>query len=224
MLAILLVEMMWYKEDRTPDGAVLRQSYYHPVKIEEEVDLSGKGVFYKQCYYQQQGTTIFSNGDILEKQSLKQKKKKCRTPFMQKHEREERSAARWMRGVQKKRGSFYSVEKIEIPCIAISEEENEIYRIKWYDNGCGMPRRRGGNEDLYKKGAKLAGKPNTLNETAFLLSEGQSGLLKYNYRYTSYEGQWYRCYYVYMVNEKQLTYDIFLRDYDYEYSQLADLF
>ncbi len=39
MLAILLVEMMWYKEDRTPNGAVLRRSYYHPVKIEEEVDL-----------------------------------------------------------------------------------------------------------------------------------------------------------------------------------------
>ena len=77
MLAILLVEMMWYKEDRTPDGAVLRRSYYHPVKIEEEVDLSGKGVFYKQCYYQQQGTTVFSNGDIFEKKSIEQKKKKC---------------------------------------------------------------------------------------------------------------------------------------------------
>lgn len=48
------------------------------------------------------------------------------------------------------------------------------YRIKWYDNGEGMPRRRGGNEDLYKKGFKYTGKPNTLNETAFVLQEGQA--------------------------------------------------
>ena len=224
MLAILLVEMMWYKEDRTPNGAVLRRSYYHPVKIEEEVDLSGKGVFYKQCYYQQQGTTVFSNGDIFEKKSIEQKKKKCQTPFMQKHEREERSAARWSRRVQKERGSFYSIEEIKFPYLTISEEENESYRIKWYDNGIGMPRRRGGNEDLYIKGAKLAGQANILNETAFLLAEGEAGVLKYNCRCTSFEGQWYQCYYVYMVNEKQLTHDIFLRDYDYEYSQLADLF
>lgn len=36
-----------------------------------------------------------------------------------------------------------------------------------------MPKRRGGNEDLYKKGMKLAGRPNVLNETAFVLEEGK---------------------------------------------------
>lgn len=71
---------------------------------------------------------------------------------------------------------------------------------------------------------KLVGQPNRLNETAFVLWEGQSGVLKYNYRYTSYHGQWYKCYYVYIVNGKILTKDIFLREYDYEYDQLADLF
>ena len=87
-----------------------------------------------------------------------------------------------------------------------------------------MPHRRGGNEDLYKAGTKLAGKPNVLNETAFVLKTGQAGVLKYNYRYTSFHGQWYKCYLVYVVNEEQLTHNVFVRKYDYEYNQLADLF
>lgn len=87
-----------------------------------------------------------------------------------------------------------------------------------------MPRRRGGNEDFYKKGKKLESKPNVLNETAFILEQGQSGVLKYNYRYTSWSEQKYVCYYVYMVNDVVLTQNTFIRSYDYEYNQLADLF
>ena len=47
MLAILMTEMKWYKKDRTPAGAVLRQQYYIPRKIDEHVSLSGTGIFYK---------------------------------------------------------------------------------------------------------------------------------------------------------------------------------
>lgn len=192
MLAVLLIEMKWYKNDRTPAGAVLRKQFYTPKEIDEGVDLSGSGIFYKQCYYCQSGDYVITNEGVADS--------------------------------FKSRCFFYSLDDLNIPCIAISEESENSYRIKWYDNGQGMPRRKGGNEDFHKKGARFAGQPNILNETAFVLEEGKSGLLKYNYRYTSYEGQWYKCYYVYIVNEKKLTYDIFLRDYDYEYDQLADLF
>ena len=36
--------------------------------------------------------------------------------------------------------------------------------------------------------------------------------------------QYYLCFYVYMVNTDVLTRDAFLRKYDYEYEQMADLF
>lgn len=121
-------------------------------------------------------------------------------------------------------GDFYSLNEITIPCVDILEEADDSYRIKWHDGEHGMPRRRGGNEDLYKKGAKFAGRPNLLNETACILQKGEAGVLKYNYRLTSYHGQWYDCYYIYIVNAKALSRNLFIRQYDYEYNQLADLF
>jgi len=143
--------------------------------------------------------------------------------FIGTDEREQRLAGLRTKRIQKDRGTFYNIENIDVPCITISEEQANCYRIKWFDSGEGMPKRRGGNEDLYKKGMKLAGRPNVLNETAFVLEEGKAGLLKYNYRYTSYHGQWYKCYYVYIVNDN-LTQDVFVRTYDYVYDQMADLF
>lgn len=58
MLAILKIEMQWLKENRTPIGAVQRQKYYHPMKIEEDVALTGEGVFLKCCNLYQVGKTV----------------------------------------------------------------------------------------------------------------------------------------------------------------------
>lgn len=224
MLAILLVEMEWLKENRTPAGAVQRQKYYKPVRIEDGINLEGDGIFVKKCMYYQNGNAVqsaFENLDRYNKELNEAGKGKV---FTGKDEYEQKRARIRQQSVHKDKGTFYPIEKIDIPCIAIEVEKDNCYRIKWFDNRCGMPKRRGGNEDFGKKGSKLAGQPNVLNETAFILEEGKSGLLKYNYRYVSYHGQWYKCYYVYIVNEKVLTQDIFMRNYDYEYDQLADLF
>ncbi len=221
MLAILMIEMKWYKKDRTPAGAVLRQQYYIPRKIDKHVSLSGTGIFYKQCRYYQNGQIVLSNEDIAQETVYKKHRGKA---FTGSDEKQMRLAMLGAKRRKKEQGFFYTIDQLNIPCLAISEEGKNSYRIKWYDSMEGKPRRRGGNEDFGKKGTQFAGQPNLLNETAFILNEGQSGLLKYNYRYSYYEGQWYKCYYVYLVNEKKLTYDIFLRTYDYEYNQLADLF
>ena len=126
--------------------------------------------------------------------------------------------------IRKSQGAFYDAAKLDIPCVSFFEEPENAWRVRWYDDGRGMPRRRGGNEQCYERGAKLAGRVNTLNETAFFLKPGEAGVLKYNYRFTSYEGQWYKCYYTYVVNAKMLTREVFLREYDYTYEQMADLF
>lgn len=224
MLAVLLIEMTWFKENRTPNDAVIRKKYYKPVRIEDGINLTGNGIFYKKCRYFQQGDSVLSEDNISDGLDKDLYEKNLGKAFAGADEREQRLAGLRAERVRRDKGSFYSMEKIDIPCVMISEERDLSYRIKWYDDGRGMPGRRGGNEDLYKKGAKLAGRPHTLNETAFILEEGKAGLLKYNYRYTSYEGQWYKCYYVYAVHAKVLTQDIFIRDYDYEYRQMADLF
>lgn len=175
------------------------------------------------CYYQNENE-VRSSFEISDRLDAQLKEEGKGQAFTGEKEYEQKSAQRRHERIRRERGTFYLLEKIDIPCISIEEEQNNCYRIKWFDNGCGMPRRRGGNEDFGKKGHKLAGQPNVLNETAFILEEGKAGVLKYNYRCSYYDGQWYKCYYVYVVNEKVLTQEIFLRDYDYEYNQLADLF
>lgn len=224
MLAILLIEMKWWKENRTPDGAIQRQKYYKPLKIEDGINLSGNGIFLKKCRYTQYENSIVSASEVSDNLNQKLNKEGKGMAFTGSDEHKQRIAQSRTKTIQIEKGTFYQIEKLNIPCITIVEEQNNCYRIKWFDDGTGMIRRRGGNEDLYKQGAKFAGKPNRLNETAFLLEEGKSGLLKYNNRYISYDTQWYQCYYVYMVNDRILTQDTFIRTYDYEYEQLADLF
>ena len=224
MLAILCIKMQWTKENRTPTGSKRRQEYYKPLLIEPDVALSGEGIFVKKCNYLQQGEEILSDVEVseaLEKQLYEENIGKA---FTGRKEHEQRMAQHRNDRIRRDKGAFLSADKLAIPCIEIVEEAEQCYRIKWFDDGRGMPKRRGGNEDLYVKGAKLSGRANTLNETAFILREGESGVLKYNYRLAYYDGQWYVCYYVYVVNTSKLSPDIFIRDYTCTYNQLADLF
>ena len=224
MLAILAIRIKWYKKERNLKCAVVRQQYSKPVSIEEGVNLSGSGVFLVKCNYCQQKDSIQSDWEASEKRNWELDRKSRGRAFTGSDEREQRYAARRVQSIQKAKGAFYKPEEIDIPCIAIIAEENESYRIQWYDGGIGMPVRKGGNADCYKEGAKLAGKPNLLNETAFVLQENEAGILRYNYRCISFDDPWYECYYVYIVNEKKLKRDIFLRNYQYQYKQIADLF
>ena len=213
MLAVLKICMKWYKENRTPKGAVQREQYCKPVRIEEDVPLLGEGIFLKECDCEQVGSQIFSNYDFAAQREKKKKNKPSTGLDSYRN---------------KRKGYFYDnlglEKRLLLPCIRIVEEADGCYRIKWFDQGIGKPRRRGGNEDFMKQGSKLAGEPNVLNETAFILKKSESGLLKYNYRKQNFDGQYYLCYTVYMVNTDVLTQKVFLRAYDYKYEQMADLF
>ena len=55
------------------------------------------------------------------------------------------------------KGAFYPIDKLDISHVEVVEEVGQYYCVKWFDNGRGMLRRRGGNEGLYKKGARPAG-------------------------------------------------------------------
>ncbi len=229
MLAIQLIEMKWFKESRNPAGAEQRAPYLQPEVIAPEVSLicpegAEQRVFLQRRSYLQYGGAVATAEENIALSEQKLYQAGRHQPFIGSDEYTQRQIAKEKEQVQKDKGAFYELGKIQLPCLTIIEEPDNTYRIKWYDSGEGMPRRRGGNEDLYKKGFKHTGKPNTLNETAFVLQEGQAGVLKYNYRYSYYDEQWYKCYYVYVVNTNRLNSDIFIRSYEYEYNQLADLF
>lgn len=224
MLAILQVKMQWSKESRTPTASAQRKNYYKPVLIEEEVPLSGDGIFMKKCEYFQYGNDISYQIKTSEQLDQLLYDKNVGQAFTGMQECEYKMALRRNQSTQHTKGAFYTIDELTIPCIEIIEEPNACYRIKWFDSKRGMPRRRWGNEDLYKKGTRLAGNANILNETACILKAEEASVLKYNYRLTSFHGQWYEYYVVYFVNTNHLTRDIFLREYNYEYNQLADLF
>ena len=148
-----------------PKDAIQREQYYKPVLIEEDVPLIGKGIFLKECDYEQVGSQIHSDR---EKAVLEKKNK----PFAGLDRYEEQNAFRAEQALQKRKGIFYDdilAKRNLLRCISIIEEADDCYRIKWFDQGIGMPRRRGGNEDFMKRGAKLAGQPNVLNKAAFHL-------------------------------------------------------
>ena len=115
------------------------------------------------------------------------------------------------------------LKDLELPNIEITHE-NDKYRVSWFDSGQGNVRRRGGNKDFGIKGRRLAGCPNTLNETAFILDKGEAGIIRWNNRFSSYRGQWYEQYQAYFVNTNNLNKRVFIREYNHEYQQLADLF
>ena len=224
MLAFLMIEMEWHKQERTPAAAAARQKYYRPFRIEEGVSLSGDGVFIIKHRCLQRGTDILTNWAAADRLDRELRASSAGRAFTASDEREQRQAGRRAQSVRKSKGFFYSADRIDIPCIAVEEEPEGNFRVRWHDDGQGMPRRRGGNEEMYRQGARLAGRPNVRNETAFVLKPEEAGVLKYNYRGTSWDEQWYKCYYVYAVSTDRLTRDCFLREYDYEYNQLADLF
>ena len=67
MLAILQIKMSWTKDSRTPIGSRQRQEYYKPILIENDVSLSGNGIFVKTCNYWQQNGVILYNVEVSEK-------------------------------------------------------------------------------------------------------------------------------------------------------------
>lgn len=188
MLMILLIQIKWYKEDRNPQGSLVRKKYLKPVILRDLHGISEKDdIYLVRMNYTQKGKGVFEgdrNGIIESEPNL---------------------------------------DNIQLPNIELIKEEN-AYRIKWFDDGKGKVRRRGGNENFRKKGTKLSGYPNVLNETVFVLEEGQAGIVRWNNRFSSYHGQWYEQYQAFFVNTHTIDSKVFIRDYDFEYHQLADLF
>lgn len=199
MLCVLFVEIRWTKQDRNPQSASGRREWLKPVAVT---------VNHSSCIYP-------DNSCLLKKIFYVQNNDQIR---MLPCRSEKQTAVESPDGFE-----IITPGSVSIPDIEILREEN-CHRIRWFDSGAGNVRRRGGNEDFLKRGARFSGEPNRLNETAFRLRIGQKGMVSWNNRFSSYHGQWYKEYRAYFVSTDQPDSCMFLENYDFRYEQMADLF
>ena len=218
MLAIQKVKIVWYKKDRTPEGAAERQKYLGPFKIKDSVCLDGDGIFINHCDFVQDRKVYDYDYYFFEMSGFDAENSPVPYDSFRRnllHNREYRAV---------KDGSFTDDPKI--PSIIVTQEDG-AYRIKWHSlvncNNCYRPIRRGHNEDFNDRRSHFHGM-NVTCETAFILEQGDSGVIDYNYRY-SHESQHYERYCVYFVNTDKLDHNTFTKaDYKYKYDQTAVLF
>ena len=231
MLVIQLVKINWSKNSRDLQSTEKRKALFFPSMVEWNNQQCSKDVFLssRECFYLSDKELDFWY-DYYKKQNLYRRNQKNKTHDSEiisfnfdTYQRMTDRNAVWT-------GEFYSIDEINknmIPCIRIVEEDNR-YRIKWFSQ-TGLftqPFRKGGNEDSYNPNSDLYLQLNTLNETAFVLSDEQAGEIRCNFRLVDRdEGvHTYTEYRIYLVNTKQLTNDVFIRDYNYLYKQLAKLY
>lgn len=226
MLAIQKIKMYWEKDCRTPVASIQREPYYQPAKLEISCSGEKQGIFLNERNYIQTPENIF----FWEEYQRRYGNRLVNAVSHSEGEMQERRRKHLMHMKQtevKNKGFFYETpDDIAIPGIRLIQD-SDAYRIMWHSldvNGRYKPMRHGRNEEFYAKDSEFAGK-NICNETAFVLSPGESGKIAFNYRCVGYDGQHYEQYVVYFVNTERLTEDIFTQAvYPYEYRQMADLF
>ncbi len=229
MLALQVIRMYWKKPDRSPGGAVIRKGYYHPERVQPEIInkyISADNIndcFLQRSYYRQEGEVITEhqwNRAMAEKALTYERPV---TPLKQREEKYRRDMLSIGSREKEYTGVFLPCEDIDIPGIEL-EKHDDHYSVIWYSLDSGYkPVRTGKNINFRKKGAHTRGKQIKC-EKAFDLYAGEAGRLMYNYRWSGSNGQRYELYCIYAVNADSLTPDIFIREYDKVYEDMAHLF
>lgn len=216
MLAVQMIQITWTKEHRNPEASVQRRQFLRPHPLSEQADLHGSGIFLNRLDYLQ------SQGEILTSAAYKRKFTRYS---------DENAQHRYLLNISKAEQAhsgmwFARPEELQLPCVNI-RQEGSAFRIFWHQDTTysgKRPIRTGHNEEFYDSHSPFCGK-NLCNETAFILQNGESGRMQYNYRVTTYEGQYYEQYCIYFVHTDIMTPDLFTSaDYTHEYNQLAHLF
>lgn len=217
MLAIQKIFIRWTKSDRTPEGAAERQRFIRPQRLDDPICSEGNGYFINEHDYIQLGKiyTVFDAVDKLKESAAHP------IGYIETAEAKRRSLLERNKRAAVMNGRF--TDDIHIPGITVLDENNS-FRVRWHSlDSCYRPIRNGHNEEYNDRSSPFCGK-NITNETAFVLHEGEAGMVDYNYRYT-HESQHYERYVVYFVNTPALSANTFTAaDYIYRYDQTAVLF
>lgn len=204
MIIIQEITVVWNKNERGGENSRARKNYIFKMPIEKIPSKSD------QCLY--------------DKHRLYQRDKKFYTP----------SEYYKLLG-QKIR--FYGKREYEPPVlisqlkvknVSLDESEGGVEVSFSYDPQInGSPSRKGHNKDYDNTHSRFYGK-DILNETAFVLKEGQKGQIMYNGRFSDYDtGQWWyeqTAVNIAVVSFEKYSKGVFLSsEVDFYYKQLAHL-
>ncbi len=230
MLAVQYIRIYWEKDNRSPEGAVKRRSFLRPYRIPETVQLAGdKNMFLQKLSFYQQ-----HDGEILTEDENIGKNRYILSPehtdpdlnsFLAHHQNMRIAEIR-----EHNNGRWYdSADELVIPGVEIFESDAG-YEVYWHyiDKPTHKPFRNGYNANYDRKGSRVKGR-RLKCERAFILGNGEAGVLNYNYRVdhsmTGYEGQHYEQYCIYIVNTDKIGYNTFTSaDYTNKYDEMAHLF
>lgn len=217
MLAIQEIHISWFKSDRSPEGANERKKYIHPKELNPPLKTEESTYFINVHDFLQLGK-VYSTFEAFDKFYANQQSDHTESAESKRIRLLERN-----KSIARMNGQF--TDSIHIPGIIIQKEDN-TFRIKWHSLEKQYeyhPIRNGHNEDYNNPASGFFGK-NILCETAFILKDGESGMIDYNYRCT-YEEQHYERFVLYFVNTSSLSTTTFTEaDYKYKYDQTAILF
>lgn len=222
MLLIQEICLTWNKKDRGVKYARIRTQFPLAYSLEGFLPDGEVGVNYLSFY--QRGTKfIDSIQDIeqyLEKDLLERGFHKSQV---------QREVIQRIRLIKKHRFQSYpSVLDLNLVNLSICSCKEGYEVVFFYDEQrSGVPLRQGHNKD-YNNPQSLFYRRDCLNETAFVLRQGQYGRVSWNERRRDFDtGEWYYQMHIYNLFylEKLLKEDVFLKcKPDFEYKQMAVLY
>ena len=204
MLVVQQIVTVWYKSERGGECAEARSKFPYTALIEGKPSVSDECLFDYIRFYQR-GSKFYTAAEYDELMGYG-----GRMSFKRAYE------------------PPVKLSQLKGRNISFNQTENGVETGFCYDPQInGKPCRRGHNKDYNNTESSFYGK-DILNETAFVLREGQKGRIMYNGRFSDYDtGQWW--YEQTAVNIANVSFedyhnDIFLdMKFDFIYNKLAYL-
>lgn len=204
MLVVQQIVTVWYKSERGGECAEARSKFSYTAPIEGKPCVSDECIFdYKRFYQKDRRFYTPDEYDKLMGFGVRQLPKRTYEPPVK-------------------------LSQLKGRNVSFTQTENGVEVGFSYDPQInGKPCRRGHNKDFNNTASRFYGK-DVLNETAFVLKDGQKGQIMYNGRFSDYDtGQWW--YEQTAVNIANIPFEDFHKDiflegkFDFVYNKLAYL-
>lgn len=204
MLVVQEIVSVWHKSERGGENSEARSRFPYTANIERKPGVDDECVFDHVRFYQ------------------------SKNKFYTLDEYERHMGFNTRLTTQRAYEPPVKLSQLKVRNVSFSVTENGIEAVFSYDPQLnGRPCRKGHNKDYNNISSGFYGK-DILNETAFLLKDGQKGRIMYNGRFSDYDtGQWW--YEQTAVNIANISYEKFrsnvfsAMDFDFEYCKLAVL-
>lgn len=226
MLIIQKICLQWGKEERGADGDKVRRRFSHAYPLAPQT-AQGDVLVQNLDFYQHKSTILDAIQEVkyLTEKYRPQWEQRGQTPGWIQREMNDRIAYIKRNQYQ----NYTSIQDVNLANLYICREEDRLKLSFGYDERrCGAPFRRGHNKDYHNQDSPFYAR-DVLNETAFMLSQGQYGQILWNERCTDCdEGTWYyqlHIYNLYYLQSQDIPGDLFTAKVpDHQYQQLASLY